>query len=121
MCCHACAGFGECLCLRRKVAITTVACIEADALQLYSVLQYCQYGCACVVMPMQDLVTRKMSYINLAELTGGAAETWSWSHLKNLIGEDEAAQHFYAGMHMHVLALATSKLLDKHLAGNHDH
>lgn len=35
--------------------------------------------------------------MNLEELTGGAPDTWSWSHLKTFIGQDEAAEHFYAG------------------------
>lgn len=37
------------------------------------------------------------TYMNLEELTGGVPDTWSWSHLKTFIGQDEAAEHFYAG------------------------
>ncbi len=38
-----------------------------------------------------------MSDINLADFTGGEQDTWSWSHLKTFVGQDAAAEHFYAG------------------------
>lgn len=38
-----------------------------------------------------------MSYINIGDFTGGEQDYWSWSHLKNFVGQDEAAEHFYAG------------------------
>ena len=38
-----------------------------------------------------------MSFVNLEELTGREPDTWSWSHLKTFIGEDQAAEHYYAG------------------------
>ncbi|KAA6416537.1 MAG: hypothetical protein FRX49_13493 [Trebouxia sp. A1-2] len=37
-----------------------------------------------------------MSYINIGDFTGGEQDYWSWSHLKNFVGQDEAAEHFYA-------------------------
>ncbi len=38
-----------------------------------------------------------MSYINIGDLTGGKQDYWSWANLKNFVGQDEAAEHFYAG------------------------
>ena len=38
-----------------------------------------------------------MSGINLYSLANGERDTWSWSHLKTFVGQDEAAEHFYAG------------------------
>ncbi len=38
-----------------------------------------------------------MSYINIGDFTGDKQDCWSWAHLKNFVGQDEAAEHFYAG------------------------
>ena len=38
-----------------------------------------------------------MSYINIGDLTGGKQDYWSWANLKSFVGQDEAAEHFYAG------------------------
>lgn len=38
-----------------------------------------------------------MSYINIGDFTSGKQDYWSWAHLKSFVGQDEAAEHFYAG------------------------
>ena len=38
------------------------------------------------------------AYVDLEELTGQEPDTWAWSHLKTYIGQDEAAERFYAGV-----------------------
>lgn len=56
------------------------------------------YDCLCLTCRLRQAVVRtSMSYINTAELLSGEADYWSWSHLKTFIGQDEAAEHFYAG------------------------
>ena len=45
-----------------------------------------------------------MSYINIGDLTGGKQDYWSWANLNNFVGQDEAAEHFYAGESSSVVA-----------------
>ena len=41
-----------------------------------------------------------MSDTDLYSLASGAQDTWSWSHLKTFVGQDEAVKHLYAGEFM---------------------
>ena len=49
-------------------------------------------SCTCALQ-----VKSRMSYINIGDFTSGKQDYWSWAHLKSFVGQDEAAEHFYAG------------------------